>query len=265
MSEIRFDVIGAAGPKHYFESLTRATMAHGYLFTGPHGVGKRTFARRLAQSLLCQSPGPSAIGYDGTCPSCTLFQASAATRHPDFFEHDGQLKIGDGDATLAFHESEGLTARQLVRQLAMQSYSGGSRVLLLGDLTFATDESANALLKFLEDPPGDVTTVVTTSASDTLLPTIRSRLVEIAFAPLAAADVFEALRAQGVDEPDARRVAASAGGSVTRALAMLETGEESLRTVVAGWFFTVVRGTAAQPLWATRETLAEGLEVVRSL
>ncbi len=94
----------------------------------------------------------------------------------------------------------------------MQSYLGGSRVLLMGDLTFATDESANALLKFLEDPPGDVTTIVTTSAPDTLLPTIRSRLIEIAFAPLTSGEVAGALQLLGVDQSAAQRVAGLSGG-----------------------------------------------------
>ncbi len=46
---------------------------------------------------------------------------------------------------------------------------------------------------------------------------------------------------------------------------MLEGGEESLRAIVADWFFAGVRGTAVAPLWATRETLAEGLDIVKSL
>jgi DNA polymerase III subunit delta' len=265
VSAERFDVVGARAPKRYFESLTRSTMTHAYLFSGPPGAGKKTFARRLAQSLLCLSPGHSAVGYDGTCRSCVLFQSGEDTRHPDFFEHIGQLKIGEADATLSFSESGGLTARQVVRQLAMQSYAGGSRVLLLGDLTFATDEAANAMLKFLEDPPGDFTTIVSTSAPDTLLPTIRSRLLEIAFAPLTAEEVATVLHERGVEEAQAKRLAALAGGNATRALAMVDSSEESLRSIVAEWFFASVRGSVAASQWATRETLAEGLEIVKSL
>jgi DNA polymerase-3 subunit delta' len=261
----RFDVVGGHAPKRYFGSLTRATMAHAYLFSGPPGAGKKTFARRLAQSLLCLSPGHSAVGYDGTCRSCVLFQAGEDTHHPDFFEHTGQLKIGEADATLNFNESGGLTARQVVRQLAMQSYSGGSRVLLLGDLTFATDEAANAMLKFLEDPPGDFTTIVSTSAPDTLLPTIRSRLLEIAFAPMTADEVASVLRLHEVDDAQAKRLAALAGGNATRALEMVDAGEDSLRSIVAAWFFASVRGSVAPSQWATRETLPEGLDIVKSL
>ncbi|MBV8489232.1 MAG: hypothetical protein JO199_01790, partial [Candidatus Eremiobacteraeota bacterium] len=107
---LTFDVVGAHGPKRYFETLTRATIAHAYLFTGLPGVGKKTFARRLAQSLLCAAPKDGAIGYDGTCSSCALFSAENA-RHPDFIEHDGVLKIGDRDSSAGFYENDELGAR----------------------------------------------------------------------------------------------------------------------------------------------------------
>lgn len=265
MTAARFDVAGAAAPKRFFETLPREKMAHGYLFVGPAGSGKKTFARRLAQSLLCESPGTAAAaGYDGECRSCVLFQSGDDTRHPDFFEHTGALRIGTEDASAAFHDDEGLSSRDIVRQLALQSYVGGRRVLLMGDAAFAGDPSANALLKILEEPPSAVTVVLTTSAPDSLLPTIRSRLVEIAFPPMNADDIAGVLRAHGHDETQARRAAALAGGNATRALAIL-AGEDSLRETVAAWFFAGARGVPASSQWATRETLGEGLDLVKSL
>jgi len=264
VSELHFDVVGAAGPKSYFSRLTPATLAHGYLFFGPPGVGKKTFAMRLAQSLLCLAPKDGVLGYDGTCTSCRLFARQGA-HHPDFLEHVGMLKIGDADSAMGFYEGEDLTARDLVRQLSMQSYSGGMRVLVLGDVDFATHHAANALLKFFEEPPRGVVLILTTAAPGRLLPTIRSRLVELRFPALAQAEVREILRRMGYDEEGAQLGASLGQGSVTRAVAALGDDEETLRSAIATWFFRVIDGETPEEGWATRETLDEGLDVVKSL
>jgi DNA polymerase III, delta subunit len=264
VTELHFDVIGAEGPKHYFGALTPATLAHGYLFTGPAGVGKKTFARRLAQSLLCLAPKDGVIGYDGTCSSCALFRGDSA-HHPDFLEHDGTLKIGDPDAPKGFFDGDQLSARDLVRQLSMQSYSGGMRVLLLGDLDFATHASANALLKFLEEPPRGVVMILTTATPGRLLATIRSRVIELRFSLLSKLEVREVLGSLQYSQRDAELGASLSGGSVTRAVAALDGEEESLRAQVVRWFFASVEGKSPQDPWATRETLDEGLETIKTL
>jgi DNA polymerase-3 subunit delta' len=264
VSELHFDVLGAEGPKRYFDATPRERIAHAYLFTGPAGVGKKTFARRLAQSLLCAAPKAGVLGYDETCRSCALFRAESA-RHPDFLEHDGVLRIGDPDVRAGFYEGEQLSTRDLVHLLSMQSYSGGMRVLLLGDVAFATHEAANALLKFLEEPPPGVLLILTTPAPGRLLPTIRSRTIELRFPLLSQKDVREILGAMGHAAKEAELAATLSCGSVTRALATLENEEESLRAQVVRWFFESVAGKSPQETWATRETLDEGLETVKTL
>src|SRR5579872_2341064 len=243
MTAATFDVVGAAGPQRYFSRTTLASIAHAYLFSGPAGVGKKHFARQLAQSLLCARPrtnDDTVLGYDGTCSSCKLFAAGEAARHPDFLEHTGVLKIGERDSALGFHEGEDLTARDLVRQLSMRSYSGGLRVLLLGDIDFATHHAANALLKFFEEPPRDIVLLITTATPGRLLSTIRSRLIELRFPPLTSAQVRDILERMGFEAAQAELGAQLGDGSVTRAVAALEPQERSLRAQVAQWFFRVI-------------------------
>jgi hypothetical protein len=260
MIDGRFDVVGAAGPKHFFEGLTDATLSHGYLFAGPAGVGKKTFALRLAQSLLCVTPKSTLLGYCGTCSGCTRVEGGV---HPDLYFAEGQVKIGEREGS-GFHSAEEATARDLVRQLSMHSYAGGRRVFVLGDVDF-TREAANALLKFFEEPPPGVVLLLTTTAVARLLPTVRSRLLEVTFPLLTNHEVASILEREGVVPDVATHAAEIAGGSVTRARTLLD-GEGSMRDAVVEWFFaTLEGGTADATGWAQRPTLEEGLEVVKTL
>lgn len=256
-----FPVEGAAGPKAFFGHLSAATLAHGYLFTGPAGVGKKTFARELAKSLLCVTPKHSLVGWCGHCTGCTRFDAGT---HPDAYAAEGQVKIGDRDGG-GFHESEETSARDLVRQLSMHSYAGGRRVFTIGDADF-TREAANALLKFFEEPPAGVVLIVTTSTAGRILPTIRSRLVEVTFPLLSADEIARILAARGTTGDDAQLAASIAGGSAARALAYLDEGEGAMRDAAVEWFFAAVAGGEADASgWATRPTLEAGLETVKTL
>jgi hypothetical protein len=107
--------------------------------------------------------------------------------------------------------------------------------------------------------------ILTTPSPGRLLPTIRSRALDVRFAPLTKAQVREILLLQGRSEADAELGATLGAGSVTRANAVLEGEEESLRTQVARWFFEAVDGRTPQESWATRETLDDGIETVKTL
>jgi DNA polymerase-3 subunit delta' len=252
-----FDVEEAAGPRRVFARLSPERLAHAYLFSGPAGVGKKRFARLLAQSILCEAPKVGALGYDDACGSCRLVRGGT---HPDLFIHEGEMKIGDHEGG---RMGEELTARELVRALSFHGYGAGRRVLLLGDVEFATHHAANALLKFFEEPPLGVVLLLTSSTPGKLLDTIRSRLVEVPFAPLSADALLRILRTSGIEEADAARVAPTAQGSVTRARALLEG--QGLREQVADWFFSALAGKTAESPWAVRATLSEALEVVALL
>ena len=235
--EGEFDVVGARGALAYFGSLDPARLSHAYAFTGPAGVGKKTFARRLAQSLLCETPKATVLGYCNHCPACTLFVAGT---HPDFVSSEGTIKIGK-DPGNAFHDEE-VTSRDLVRALALHGYRSAHRVVLLGDVDFATHEAANALLKFFEEPPPGVLILLTTNAPGTLLPTIRSRFLEVPFAPLASAEVEGVLLRDGVAPEKAAAAAEVALGSITRARAVIDEDDEGIRDAAFRWFADAIEG-----------------------
>jgi DNA polymerase-3 subunit delta' len=235
-----FEVVGSKAALAFFGALDPGRLGHGYLFTGPQGVGKKTFARRLAKSLLCETPKPGVLGYCDACAGCRLFEAGT---HPDFVFAEGTIKIGKEPGS-ALHDEE-LTARDLVRELALHGYRGRYRVVVLGDVAFATHEAANALLKFFEEPPSGVVVLLTTNAPGSLLATIRSRFVELAFGPLPSADVERVLIAGGAEPERARLAAEMSLGSIVRARAVLDEDESGIRDASFAWFANAVRGEPA--------------------
>lgn len=261
---ITFDVVGAEGPTRFFSSYTRDRLAHGYLFVGPNGVGKKTFALRLAQSLLCLAPNPSLLGYDGVCSGCRMVQSGT---HPDLFMARGQIKIGEPEKIQGFHESEEMTSRDLVRQFSLHAYEDGWRIFIFENVDFASADAANALLAFFEDPPQRVLLLLTTDAPGKLLETIRSRLIEVRFPLLSRSQVETILHKLGyTDEKEISRAALLAQGSVDRAVAALDGESREVRDAAIAWFYDVVEGGEVNDgRWAARETLEEGLETLKTL
>jgi DNA polymerase-3 subunit delta' len=231
-----FDVVGAHAPLAFFETMDTSRLSHGYLFTGAAGVGKKTFARRLAQSLLCETPKDALLGYCSHCVACTLF---AAGTHPDFVEAAGEIKIGGAD-----ERSDALTARELVRLLSLHGYRSAFRVVLLADVTFATHAAANALLKFFEEPPAGVVVILTTDAPGRLIDTIRSRMVDVPFGLLSKAEIETILAKRGIPAERAALAAEVAMGSAARALEVLEDDDGGLRQAAVGWFGAALSGSA---------------------
>lgn len=261
---MHFDVVGAEGPRRFFSSLTVDRLAHGYLFVGPSGVGKRTFADRLAQSLLCVTPKAGLLGYCGECSGCTMVQAGT---HPDLFSTQAQLKIGETEGSQGFHESEAITSRDLVRQFSLHAYEDGWRIFIFEDVEFASADAANALLAFFEEPPSRVLLLLTTEAPGKLLETIRSRLAEVRFPLLSRAQVEEILRKLGhTDAKEIARASLLSQGSVDRALAALGGELREVRDAAVAWFYDVIEGGEVDDArWAVRESLEEGLDTIKTL
>lgn len=209
-------------------ALRRGRTAHAYVFAGPEGVGKRMVARGIAQCLFCQRIPDERLDACGECHGCRQVQAGT---HPDL------LTVGcpEGKRELPIALIAGADDRRgregLLHDLSLAPMSAARRIAIIDDADTLNEESANALLKTLEEPPEGSLILLISPSLDALLPTIRSRCQPIHFGPLPEADVAELLvRLNWESDPAAAAaVAALAEGSLTTARQLLDPGLRKLR------------------------------------
>jgi DNA polymerase-3 subunit delta' len=189
------------------QAVAEGRLPHALLFVGPEGIGKRLFAKTLAQALLCERSPETAFDPCGVCPGCS--QVMAGT-HPDV------LMIAKPEDK---HELPISTIRDLCIDLGLKPMRGTRRVAIVDDADDFSEEAANAFLKTLEEPPfGSVLILLGTSA-ELQLDTVLSRCRVMRFKPLDDATLATVIQESHlVDNPeDAARIAALAEGSVGRA------------------------------------------------
>lgn len=160
-------------------SLDSGRSSHCYLLCGPVGSGKHTLAVLLAAALQCSG---SAVPC-GTCAHCRKIKAGI---HPDVIVWDDPEKKE--------------VPVNLIRSLQADAYvrpnEGQRKLYILPRAQDLNDSSGNALLKLLEEPPDYAVFLLLTDNANRLLPTIRSRCVELRLEPVPREEALSRLAAQ---------------------------------------------------------------------
>ncbi|TWT90734.1 DNA polymerase III subunit tau [Pseudobythopirellula maris] len=214
-------------------------LASTYLFVGPEGIGKRTFAHWLAKALQCSGSDSNGLEACGRCESCLLCDAGS---HPDVLTVARPPGKSSLPLDLFIGRAEHRHREGLCHDIALKPYLGRRRVAIIDDADALGVESANCLLKTLEEPPPHSVLILIGTSLARQLPTIRSRAQVVRFAPLdptTAAQVLESLPewtagAPSEGRPDAETLARLARGSVSRALALSDGSAEEDRRAVLG-------------------------------
>jgi len=231
-------------------ALTRDHLPHAFLFTGMEGTGKRLTALTLAKAVNCES------GNDGDCcDHCLSCRKTASANHPDVYtvERDGPfIKIEQ--------------IRAIRQQLRFRPLEARCRVIVISDAQNLKLEAANAVLKVLEEPPANNLLILTAFDKSALLPTIVSRCLHLPFQPLAAPDIAGYLcRTHSVAPVRARVAAGLAGGSLSRALILLDEEQLARRRWLLETVAKVHRSKASDLLAAVKMWKGDNTDLRRDL
>jgi DNA polymerase III subunit delta' len=235
------------------QMVNTARVPHALLFSGPEGCGNLPAAIGFAQHLLCPSATPA-----GACGKCKTCSRVAGLVHPDVhlafpIAKSKRVKCSD-DLISEFREAftanpylslnewfDNISAENkqpvipveeagaILRKLSYTSFEGSYRLLVIWLPEKMNTETANKLLKILEEPSDKTVFILVSNQSEQLLATIRSRVQQVAFGLCSVNEIISGLMKEfDVDEAAAKEAAIMADGNFGEACALLEDNEEKV-------------------------------------
>lgn len=185
-------------------------ISHGYLLSGPKGAGKQTLARLLAAAAVCREG-------NRPCMQCVHCRKALGGNHPDVITvNDPEKKTVSVDLI-----------RQARADIYIQPNEADKKVYIFPRAQDMRVEAQNALLKVLEEPPAYGMFLLLTDAPEKLLPTIRSRCVELKLRSLPEEILKPALQKEfpQAESQDIEAAMARSGGFLGQAKQLLADGQ----------------------------------------
>lgn len=211
---------------------------HAWLIHGEEGIGKFQFAHAAAAAMLCESPKVSHQAC-GACQSCRWL---ALNHHPDLrivvpesmYEALGlapnEEEASSSEATKSLSNQirvQQIRALEQKNFFTLSTHRGGAKVLIIYPAERLNTESANAILKILEEPIGDTRFLIVSNSIKKLLPTIVSRCQRLHLAIPDHESSVAWLGSEGVADPE--NALAAAGGAPLKAKQQSASAYEPLR------------------------------------
>lgn len=201
------------------DAMARGRMHHAWLLTGPEGVGKASFAYRIARRLLGAASDP-AQGSLASRPDDPVSRQISARSHPDLMVLERATEDGKPRKSIPVDE-----ARALPGFFANSPAAAPYRVAIIDAADDLNVNAANAVLKTLEEPPERGVLLLISHSPGRLLPTIRSRCRTLAIPAMDRGVLAEQLQYRlGLGANEAQRLAAMSRGAMGRATRLAQSG-----------------------------------------
>ena len=261
------DVLGLSHIKnHLAASADAGRIPHAQLFVGPEGSGTLPMALAYAQYVICGNVNSENLGENQSCnrkfntlshpdmhfaypvSNSEKIKSKAVSDHymqewRTFVEEQPYGNLFDWYRLIGIEKKQGKIgvdeAHDVVKKLALKSYEGGYKVMLIWMAEKMNNEASNKLLKLIEEPPKNTVFILIAEDEEQLIQTIRSRCQILHFPPLAEAAIADALVEKGLVREEALRIAHEADGNFNKALDLMNKDSEDL--IFEKWFVQWVR------------------------
>ncbi|CAM2737930.1 DNA polymerase-3 subunit delta' [Flavobacterium succinicans] len=259
------------GQKHIKNHLTQSASSgripHAQLFTGPEGSGTLATAIAYAQYILCQNTLSDNSNGNESCnlkfeslghpdlhfvyPTVSTEEVKSKPKSIDFISEwrafvlqNPYGSLSDWYAFLGVQNKQGEIrvddAQEILKSLALKSYEGGHKIMIVWMADKLNTAAANKLLKLLEEPPEKTIFILITENEESLISTIRSRCQAIHFNGIPETEITKALiDLHNIDSKIAQNIAHQAQGNYNKALHLLHQDADDL--VFEEWFVVWVR------------------------
>lgn len=226
----------------FLHAYNSGRLHHGWLISGPRGVGKATLAWKLARFLLATPPDDGGMFAPPSPDSLDIPDDHPVARRVRGGADGGLLVIRrglDDKGNLRRDITVGVM-RKLHGFFGLSAPDGGRRVVIIDAADEMNPNAANALLKALEEPPERAILLLVSHQPSRLLPTIRSRCRDLRLAPLDRASFDAALAQVGVPG-DSAALAQLSGGSVGAAVTLAQGGGTEIYAAVVALYAGIPR------------------------